>query len=68
MDRLLERIEGEEAQGRLDGPLRQGGRDLPGEQRSQDAKAQLVQTLALAGEPALEGRVFHRETGQELPP
>ena len=68
VDGLLERIEGEQAQGRLDGPLRQGGRGLPGEQRAQDAQAQLVQALALAREPALEGRVFHHETGQELPP
>jgi len=41
---------------------------LSGEQRSQDAKPQLVQPLALAREPALEGRVLHHETGQELPP
>lgn len=68
MGRLLERIEGEEAQGRLDGPLRQAGRGLPGEQRSQDAKTQLVQSLALAGEPALEGRVLHDETGRSSPP
>jgi hypothetical protein len=68
VSRLLERIEGEDAQGRLDGSLRQAGRDLASEQRSQDAQPQLVHPLALGREPALERRVLHHQTGQELSP
>ncbi len=65
---FLKRIEGDEPQGRLDGPLRLSVGSLAGQQRVQHAKAELAEPFALSVEPGLEGGILHDQPGEEISP
>ena len=67
VDRLLQRVEGEEAQAGLDGRLGRAGALLVGEQSGERLDGELVQALALGGEPFLEGPLGERQAGQQVP-
>ena len=63
---LLERIEGEEPEGRLHGGLRRAGGALLGQEPGEGSQGQLVQALALAQQPFLERGLVQGEPREEV--
>ena len=66
MNGLLQGVQGEEAEAGLDGGLDGAGALVMGEQAGEGLDGELVQALALGGEPFLEGALGQREPGEEI--
>ena len=66
MDRLLQGVEGEEPERRLQRRLRRPRRALVTEELRQRFQRQLAKSVALREEPLLERRLLEREAFEEL--
>jgi len=66
VDRLLQGVEGEEAERSLDRRLRRPRGALVGEQPPERVERHLSQPLALEEQPLLEGRLPHARPGEEV--
>jgi hypothetical protein len=63
---FLERIQGQEPEGRLHGRLGRARRALLGQEPGEGAQGHLVQALVLAEQPLLELGLVQREAGEEV--
>lgn len=63
---LLQRVDGEQAPGGLDGVVDAAGRPAEAEQTGERLQGNLAQPLALGQQPLLERRLRDREPGEEV--
>jgi hypothetical protein len=68
VDALLQRVQRDEPEPGLDSRLGRAGPLLIGEQVAEPPEGQLVQTLALGGEPLLEPPLVQGQPGQQITP
>jgi hypothetical protein len=66
MRRLLQRVEGEQAHGGLNGALGRAGLALAGQQPGEGLERQLPQPLAFGDEPFLEQRLVQAEAREQI--